>query len=106
MDERIGVAAAAVGYLVGQGAGKVGAHAGRAGRAGLRTGRRAAARVVWLADLVVGSPVTDLMAHSRILERIVDVQLTRALPAVLDQVLATLEAEPERVRALVRGQRE
>jgi hypothetical protein len=99
MDERISAAAAAVGYTVGQ-------TGGRVGQAGLRAGRQAAARVMWLADLTVGSRVTDLLAHSRILERIVDVQLRRALPAVLDQVLATLEAEPDRVRALVRGQRE
>jgi hypothetical protein len=99
MDERISAAATAVGYTVGQVGGRVGTHA-------LRAGRGAAGRVVWLADLVVGSRVIDAVAHSRVLERIIDVQLTRVMPAVLDQVLATLEAEPERVRALVRGQRE
>ena len=110
MDERISAAAAMVGYAVGQAGGRVGTQASRAGRAGVRAGRRAAARAVWLADVVGGSRVIDAVAHSRLLERIVDVQLTRVVPplaaSVLDQVLATLEAEPERVRALVRGQRE
>jgi len=66
--------------------------------AGLRTVRQAAGRVVWLADQMGGSRLIDAVAHSRVLERIVDVQLAR--------VLATLEAEPERVQALIRGQRE
>jgi hypothetical protein len=110
MDERISAAAASVGYAMGQAGGRVGTRVGAAGRAGLRAGRHAAARAVWLAEVVGGSRVLDAVAHSRLLERIVDVQLTRVVPplaaSVLDQVLATLEAEPERVRALVRGQRE
>jgi hypothetical protein len=99
MDERISAASAAIGYTVGQAGGRVGTYA-------LRTGRQAASRVIWLADLFVGSRVIDAVAHSRVLEKIVDVQLSRAVPVVLDQILATLEAEPERVQALVRGQRE
>jgi hypothetical protein len=106
MNEPINAASAAVGYVVGQAGGRVGAHAGRAGRAGLRTARQAAARVVWLADQMGGSRMIDAVAHSQVLARIIDVQLSRAVPAVLDQILATLEAEPERVRVLIRGQRE
>lgn len=98
MGEPINVAAA-VGYTVGQASGRI-------GRAGLRTARQTAARVVWLADQMGGSRAIDAVAHSRVLARIIDVQLSRAVPAVLDQILATLEAEPDRVRALVRGQRE
>ncbi|GAA4736170.1 hypothetical protein [Phytohabitans rumicis] len=63
--------------------------------------RRTAELVDALAAMVAASPVVD---------RVVDVQVDRVLRplvgAVLDEVLALLEAEPERIRSLIKGQRE
>lgn len=54
--------------------------------------------------------LTDALAASPIVDRVVDVQLDRVLrplvALILDDVLVRLEAEPERVRSLIRGQRE
>lgn len=54
--------------------------------------------------------VTAMAAASPVVDRVVDVQVDRILRplvgAVLDEVLALLEAEPERIRSLIRGQRE
>jgi hypothetical protein len=67
-----------------------------------RRGQRFAVTVVDAASTTV---VTSAMVN-----RAVDLQLNRVLrpvvAAVLDDVLARLEAEPERVRSLVRGQRD
>jgi hypothetical protein len=67
-----------------------------------RRGQRFAVTIVDAASTTV---VTSAMVN-----RAVDLQLNRVLrpvvAAVLDDVLARLEAEPERVRSLVRGQRE
>jgi hypothetical protein len=53
---------------------------------------------------------TEAVATSALFDRVVDVQLERIIQPlvtrVLDDVLALLEAEPERVRSLIRGQRE
>ena len=53
---------------------------------------------------------TEAVATSTLFDRVVDVQLDRTLQPlvarVLDDVLAQLETEPERIRSLVRGQRE
>jgi hypothetical protein len=50
------------------------------------------------------------VATSPIVNRVIDLQINRVLrplvSSVLDDVLAMLEAEPDRVRSLVRGQRE
>jgi hypothetical protein len=52
----------------------------------------------------------DRLARSQFVGRLVDVQLARVVTplvaSVLDEVLTRLEADPERIRALVRGQRE
>ena len=67
----------------------------------LRGRRRAAELMDTLATSVAASSVVD---------RMVDVQVDRILRplviAVLDDVLLMLEAEPERVQSLIRGQRE
>jgi hypothetical protein len=63
--------------------------------------RRVLSLVEGLADTVATSPLVN---------RVVDVQVDRILRplvrSVLDDVLELLEAEPERVQAVVRGQRE
>ncbi|MET0419531.1 MAG: hypothetical protein ABW022_26245 [Actinoplanes sp.] len=50
------------------------------------------------------------LARTTVVDRMVDAQLDRVLrplvTAVLDDVLALLEREPERIQALVRGQRD
>jgi hypothetical protein len=65
-------------------------------------GRRRAAEAV---NSLVGA-----VATAGVVDRVVDAQLDRVLrplvTAVLDDVFALLEAEPERVQALIRGQRE
>jgi hypothetical protein len=57
----------------------------------------------------VGAAVTAI-ATSPLVDRVVDAQLERVLRpvvrAVLDDVLLLLEQEPERIQALIRGQRE
>jgi hypothetical protein len=62
------------------------------------------------AYLSAGRAVLDRLAVNPVLNRVIDAQLTRLLPGLLDEVLqdilATLEADPERLRQLVRGQRE
>jgi hypothetical protein len=64
-------------------------------------GRRGATELV--------DAVTSAFATSRVVNRVIDAQVDRILiplvTAVLDDVLALLEAEPERVRSLLRGQR-
>jgi hypothetical protein len=54
--------------------------------------------------------VAATAAASPVVDRVVDVQVDRVLRplvvAVLDDVLALLEREPERIQALIRGQRE
>ncbi|GAA2706410.1 MULTISPECIES: hypothetical protein [Actinoplanes] len=60
------------------------------GAAERERGRREAHRVV---DAAV-----EKIAHAPLLDRVIDVQLER--------VLTVLETEPERIRALVRGQRD
>jgi hypothetical protein len=54
--------------------------------------------------------VTAMAAASPVVDQVVDVQVDRILRplvgAVLDEVLALLEAEPERIRSLIKGQRE
>ena len=66
----------------------------------------------WAATLVdsVGTAVSTRVATSPMVNRVVDLQINRVLRPlvgnVLDDVLALLEAEPERVRSLVRDQRE
>src|SRR5436309_1201484 len=84
-------ALSAIGYVAGQ----LGA---RTGQAGLQAGRLVAGQVVWVADAVVGARLVDAVARSRLIDRIVDVQVAR--------ILTTLEREPDRVRTLVKGQRE
>lgn len=68
---------------------------------GQRGRRRAARAVAGIADALARNPVTD---------RVVDAQLERTVrplvATVLDDVLATLEADPDRIRSVVRGQRE
>jgi hypothetical protein len=90
-----------------------------AGRARARVGRRITGfadrgavqrqRSQRFAVTVVDAASTTVMT-SPLVNRAVDLQLNRVLrpvvAAVLDDVLARLEAEPERVRSLVRGQRE
>jgi hypothetical protein len=53
---------------------------------------------------------TETIATSALFDRVVDVQLERTIQPlvaqVLDDVLAVLEADPERIRSLIRGQRE
>lgn len=39
-------------------------------------------------------------------DRVIDAQLDRVVRGVVDRVLGLLESEPDRIRALVRGQRE
>ncbi|HEU4425399.1 MAG TPA: hypothetical protein VFR67_22935 [Pilimelia sp.] len=67
----------------------------------VRGRRRAADAMNALVDWVATAPVID---------RVVDVQVDRILrplvAAILDDVLGRLEAEPERIQALVRGQRD
>ena len=62
---------------------------------------RTAELVDALAVMVAASPAVD---------RVVDVQVDRVLRpligSVLDEVLALLEADPERIRSLIKGQRE
>jgi hypothetical protein len=54
--------------------------------------------------------VVRAVGTNPVLDRIVDAQLDRVtrplIVSVVDQVLALLEAEPARVQALIRGQRE
>ena len=54
--------------------------------------------------------LTEAVATAPVVDRVVDHQLDRVLRplvvTVLDDVLARLDAEPERVQALVRGQRD
>ncbi|MEV4701747.1 hypothetical protein [Actinoplanes sp. NPDC049316] len=74
-------------------------------------GRGAAERERWRrrAAETTEAAVT-MLARSPLLDRIVDDQLQRVMRpvvhAVLDDVLLLLEREPERIRTLVRGQRE
>ncbi len=64
---------------------------------------RARKRVTDLADAVI-----DAIATSPVVDRVVDVQLDRVVrpmvAVVLDDVFASLEANPARVQGLVRGQ--
>jgi hypothetical protein len=66
---------------------------------------RARQRAVRLRDRIAAAA-----AASPVLDRVVDVQVDRVLRplvvAVLDDVLGLLEREPERIQALIRGQRE
>jgi hypothetical protein len=54
--------------------------------------------------------LTEVVAASPVLNRVVDTQLDRALRPllvrVLDEVLELLEADPDRVRSVIRGQRD
>lgn len=65
-------------------------------------GRRRAAHAM--------NSLMDTVATAAVVDRVVDAQVDRILRplvvAVLDDVLAVLEAEPERVQTLIRGQRE
>jgi hypothetical protein len=124
-DVAVGATAGAVGAI--------GALLGAAGRAAARTapsradagrlGARVGRRITGLADrgavqrqrgqrfaVTVVDAASTTVVTSAMVNRAVDLQLNRVLrpvvAAVLDDVLARLEAEPERVRSLVRGQRE
>jgi hypothetical protein len=87
----------------------------RATRQGQRVARLAdrgaTERARWRlqADRTAEAVVTTL-ATSPVIDRVVDRQIQRILRpvvlAVLDDVLLLLEKEPERIQALVRGQRE
>jgi hypothetical protein len=54
--------------------------------------------------------VADVVARSTVVTRVVDVQLDRVLrplvSVVLDDVLGRLEGDPDRIRTLIRGQRD
>jgi hypothetical protein len=73
---------------------------------------RAAGAVEGAATAVASSPLLDriVVVTSPVVDRIVDAQLERILRpvvlAVLDDVLVLLEKEPDRVQALIRGQRD
>jgi hypothetical protein len=60
--------------------------------------------------LAAGASLADAVAGSALVDRVVDVQLRRVVAPlvadVLDEVLGQLEAEPDRLRVLIRGQRE
>ncbi len=65
-------------------------------------GRRRAAEAV--------SSVVDAVATASVVDRMIDIQLDRVVrplvTAILDDVFAVLEAEPDRVQTLIRGQRD
>jgi hypothetical protein len=78
----------------------------------IRGRERAAGAVEGAATAVAASPLVDRMVvvASPLVDRIVDAQLERILRpvvlTVLDEVLVLLEKEPDRIQALIRGQRE
>lgn len=84
---------------------------GQGRRAARLADRGAAERARWRtqADRTAQAVLTAL-ATSPVIDRVVDHQLQRVLRpvvlAVLDDVLLLLEKEPDRIQALVRGQRE
>jgi hypothetical protein len=80
------------------------AGAGRLARRGAVEEDIARRRALAAADALVAA-----ISTAPLLDRVVDAQLDRVLrplvAAVLDDVLAILEAEPQRVQAVIRGQR-
>ncbi|PRY30836.1 hypothetical protein [Pseudosporangium ferrugineum] len=105
-----------VAFATGEGASGVVAAARRAAGRGRRridglAGRGAAERTRWRRRATWAAGATaNAIATAPVIDRVVDSQLQRVLRpvvhAVLDEVLALLETEPERIRPLLRGQRE